>query len=73
MKEYITPKHDKSVYKRIFYNGFEWSGYDGFKQLHSFVKKTDKGWLELFCTDSDLFDTFKDGTTYFHTMAEKGE
>lgn len=48
-------KHDKEFYKALpVVNGFKWAYYDN--GLHSFTKKTDRGYLECKMTEQDIED-----------------
>lgn len=48
-------KHDKAFYQNLpKINGFKWAYFDN--GLHSFIKKTDQGYLECKMTEQDIQD-----------------
>lgn len=58
--------HDKAFYQDLpKVNGFNWAFYDD--GLHSFTKKTDKGYLECKMTEQDIQDPGQ-----FEFMLSKG-
>lgn len=59
-------KHDKTFYQNLpKVNGFKWSYFDN--GLHSFIKKTDKGYLECKLAEQDIHDPAQ-----FEFMLSKG-